>query len=154
MALINCPECGKQISDKAVSCPECGCPASEFNQSTQEDDVRSEFDKIVDEIFWKHPADPSAVELAKATGIGIGDSCRIMRARRAQWKKEKKQGLYPDTQYCPYCGSQNIESFEIAGTTVTSKANIFGGMYITSSSPNRALMRCNTCFHKWKPKKK
>lgn len=26
MALIKCPECGKEISDKAASCPNCGCP--------------------------------------------------------------------------------------------------------------------------------
>lgn len=26
MALINCPECNKEISDKAVSCPNCGVP--------------------------------------------------------------------------------------------------------------------------------
>ena len=26
MALIKCPECGKEISDKATSCPNCGCP--------------------------------------------------------------------------------------------------------------------------------
>ncbi|MDD6485266.1 MAG: zinc ribbon domain-containing protein [Clostridiales bacterium] len=26
MALIKCPECGKQISDKANACPQCGCP--------------------------------------------------------------------------------------------------------------------------------
>ncbi len=26
MALINCPECGKQISDKASACHNCGCP--------------------------------------------------------------------------------------------------------------------------------
>lgn len=26
MALINCPECGREISDKALSCPTCGCP--------------------------------------------------------------------------------------------------------------------------------
>lgn len=26
MALINCPECGKKISDKASVCPNCGCP--------------------------------------------------------------------------------------------------------------------------------
>lgn len=25
MALINCPECGKEISDKAELCPNCGC---------------------------------------------------------------------------------------------------------------------------------
>lgn len=30
MALIKCPECGKEISDKALACPNCGCPASEF----------------------------------------------------------------------------------------------------------------------------
>lgn len=29
MALINCPECGKEISDKAKSCPNCGCPIKE-----------------------------------------------------------------------------------------------------------------------------
>ena len=26
MALINCGECGKQVSDKAESCVGCGCP--------------------------------------------------------------------------------------------------------------------------------
>jgi zinc-ribbon domain len=26
MALIECPECGKQISDKALRCPQCGAP--------------------------------------------------------------------------------------------------------------------------------
>lgn len=24
MALIKCPECGKEISDKAIKCPHCG----------------------------------------------------------------------------------------------------------------------------------
>jgi len=26
MALINCPECGKELSDKAISCPKCAFP--------------------------------------------------------------------------------------------------------------------------------
>lgn len=29
MALINCPECNKEISDKAKSCPNCGFPIQE-----------------------------------------------------------------------------------------------------------------------------
>lgn len=29
MALIKCPECGKEISDKAVSCPNCGTPMAQ-----------------------------------------------------------------------------------------------------------------------------
>lgn len=32
MALINCPECGKEISDKAANCPNCGCPIAEKNE--------------------------------------------------------------------------------------------------------------------------
>lgn len=28
MAMIACPECGRQVSDRAVSCPDCGCPIS------------------------------------------------------------------------------------------------------------------------------
>ena len=26
MALIKCPECGREISDKAIACPNCGSP--------------------------------------------------------------------------------------------------------------------------------
>lgn len=29
MALIKCPECSTQVSDKAASCPSCGCPIAE-----------------------------------------------------------------------------------------------------------------------------
>ena len=31
MALINCPECNREVSDKARSCPSCGCPISVDN---------------------------------------------------------------------------------------------------------------------------
>lgn len=31
MALIKCPECGKEISDKASACIHCGCPQSAFH---------------------------------------------------------------------------------------------------------------------------
>ena len=27
MALVKCPECGKEISDSALACPHCGCPS-------------------------------------------------------------------------------------------------------------------------------
>lgn len=29
MAMIKCPECGKEISNKALTCPNCGCPIAE-----------------------------------------------------------------------------------------------------------------------------
>jgi predicted amidophosphoribosyltransferase len=32
MALINCPECTKEISDKVKSCPNCGYPFDTDNK--------------------------------------------------------------------------------------------------------------------------
>lgn len=37
MALIKCPECGKEISDQAASCPNCGCPVKKTNSDFGED---------------------------------------------------------------------------------------------------------------------
>lgn len=37
MALINCPECGKEISDKAASCPNCGFPVKVNKASENEE---------------------------------------------------------------------------------------------------------------------
>ena len=36
MALINCEECGKEISDKAASCPGCGAPVAMSEKTTKE----------------------------------------------------------------------------------------------------------------------
>ena len=33
MALIKCPECGSDISDKATSCPNCGYRVSKFKEA-------------------------------------------------------------------------------------------------------------------------
>lgn len=44
MALIKCPECGKEISDKATSCPNCGCPinAETLKSNTIQDQKEKE----------------------------------------------------------------------------------------------------------------
>ena len=33
MALISCPECGRQVSDRAAACPDCGYPIAASNPS-------------------------------------------------------------------------------------------------------------------------
>lgn len=39
MALIACPECGKEISDKAKACPNCGCPISDLQTDEEVEKV-------------------------------------------------------------------------------------------------------------------
>ena len=36
MALINCPECGKDVSTEAKVCPNCGKPLAEEQSTSQE----------------------------------------------------------------------------------------------------------------------
>lgn len=36
MALIRCPECNREISDKATACPGCGYPLNSTSQETAE----------------------------------------------------------------------------------------------------------------------
>lgn len=45
MALIKCPECGKEISDRAQICPNCGFPINEYLESKQNEIV--EHQKII-----------------------------------------------------------------------------------------------------------
>ena len=42
MALINCPECNNQISDKATNCPHCGYPLAFVKSEKNEDRISSE----------------------------------------------------------------------------------------------------------------
>ncbi len=43
MALIKCPECGKEFSDKAQACPNCGCPTAEAkNQELKQEEIKED----------------------------------------------------------------------------------------------------------------
>lgn len=45
MSMIKCPECGKDVSDKAQTCPNCGTPISVSN-SVENSDVDSNIGTI------------------------------------------------------------------------------------------------------------
>ena len=153
MALIKCPECGREISDKAESCPGCGCPASEF-EPNKVVDTRSELDKIADEIFWDRPKSRiGAKRLSEEAGISRQEARDMLAIRMKQYKVDKKAGKLPDTQYCPHCGSIHIEPYE-SGFTMTSHAKSLGGLFITSGPYTYTQLRCQACHCRWTPKEK
>jgi hypothetical protein len=48
MAIISCPECGKQVSDRAASCPECGYPInSEAAATNNQQSAAKEVEKLL-----------------------------------------------------------------------------------------------------------
>jgi uncharacterized membrane protein YvbJ len=47
MALINCSECGKMISDKAKNCPECGCPINSNDKTDVDIQVQNSAPTVI-----------------------------------------------------------------------------------------------------------
>ena len=52
MALINCPECGKEISDNANKCVNCGCPIIKYENIYAEKSKKKK-NSIVVICKWK-----------------------------------------------------------------------------------------------------
>ena len=55
MALINCPECGKEVSSRALTCPVCGCPISSAEEQKPAIDVEKYLSLALDAIKSQNP---------------------------------------------------------------------------------------------------
>jgi DNA repair exonuclease SbcCD ATPase subunit len=69
MALINCPECQKEISDKVKACPHCGYPLS--NESSEENTQRVEVTDIKINSQKLKPAITGVILIGLVIVIGI-----------------------------------------------------------------------------------
>ena len=78
MALIKCPECGKEISDKAGKCPYCGYPIEETENNVEKEtgkqeilDVNKETPKKKKPLNKKVIITISAIIGAAVIGVGV-----------------------------------------------------------------------------------
>lgn len=97
MAMIKCPECGKEISDKAEKCPNCGCPITTYGN--KEGEIR----KITQEIINKYNKDNKQranmiKELRAATGMGLKEAVdeidKFLSPVSTTQNKKKHTGLW------------------------------------------------------------
>lgn len=89
MALIKCPECGKEFSDKAIACPNCACPIDEVVAILVEQEQNE-----------KTVLCPYCAERVSAED-GYCDSCGM----KILLKVEKKI-------FCSFCGAVNLSTDE------------------------------------------
>lgn len=125
MALIQCPECDNNISDKAIACPHCGCPSSEWknagqivspNKSHLEEDSSNQ---MIKEIVGRYPITEKAKmirDLREEAGMKLNEAAEAIDSYLYLLsKKESKEndGVYRYTSfgkikvYCPRCKSEN-----------------------------------------------
>lgn len=170
MALINCPECNKQISDKAVACPNCGYPLEIIQRKNHKTNssyililtsaygCQLQVTKYVKDILnitlyeAKCLIDSipkiifNNINLEKANQIKkdlefIGATCVIEEYDELKNENEIVKKYKNSILACPHCGSPNISIGERGFSLIS---GFFGS--------NKTTNRCGNCGHSWQPK--
>lgn len=166
MSLIICPECGKQISDKAELCVHCGYPLKQLKNKNilicTIDGTDYDFTEALNEIndWYKQYPEPSQdikrkyildmksriKNLTKmndyAASVFSSDIIINRHIPRTFSSAEYPEpSLIINTPRCPKCGSTAI-------TTGPRGINFTFGLIGASKTVNR----CANCGHTWKPK--
>ena len=136
MALIKCPECGKEISDKSDKCIHCGYPIMNYAYNIYETIEGVEY-KLT---FLK---DYSISKIDKIKKIMALANCDVLTAKEVADKycpTIVQKSNYPK---CPTCNSTNISPIDIASRVLDSA--VFG-VYGTK---RYKTFQCNHCGYEW-----
>lgn len=176
MALITCPECGREISDKAVSCPGCGCP----NLLIEIDRIkREQSNERIKEIYDKVAGESPIWTVDKRTIMTLQDEMKIDKKTaqkmlddyrcnlRAKYKEEhgnsfgdrfveefQKQLAERKIPQCPKCKSTSIsyttKKLSLGRTVVGAAVAGAPGAVIGGLSSKKGYAVCLNCGKKWK----
>lgn len=160
MALINCSECGKEISDKAVACPNCGCPVELMVKIEKDPEtIKYEFikKKLEDNNYFRAK---TILECQRELQIPPEETQIIVdklilehekadkereasiKSKRLIYERNEEQKAQ-NIPKCPTCGSTDIEKIGMMGKMLSTE--LFG---LASSSIGKTF-KCNDCGYKW-----
>ena len=171
MALIICPECGKQISDKAVCCIYCGYPLSKQKNMKfcpycgKQVEVENQFCPYCGKSFIN--GDVSNAPPTEETNIvdimdfkskldHSDDPTKLQQTQLIQQQRllEEQQKQYDAQAKCPRCGSTSLsggkQGFGV-GKAVAGAA-LFGGVGVLAGGigANKTVVTCLNCGYKFK----
>lgn len=115
MALINCAECNKEISDKATACPHCGVPRQPMEQTTTRL-TDTETQKKSSVWKWVIGAPIGAFVLLMVVGSCAGNTPegQARSSDRAAidlcWKEQSRKSLDPGTARFAASACERMES--------------------------------------------
>ena len=174
MALIRCPECGKEVSDKAAACIHCGYPLQESKEESvqycpycgKSNHIESTFCGYCGKSFAKSEQKQEVAVVAPSGIVDIMDykndldmPTEIVRLQQAQVIQQQRlldeQRRQFDAQAkCPKCGSPSLsggkQGFGV-GKAVAG-AVLFGGVGLLAGGigANKTVVTCLNCGYKFK----
>lgn len=140
MALIKCPECGKEISDKSDKCIHCGFPL----RSTPiiQENINGKYYDVTFLSDTNIPFIKKINMVRELTGCDLFFAKEI--AHKYHIEQESSKKVEEDNRpKCPNCHSTNIQ--KISGT----KRWLTTGLFGLASSNVGKTMECKKCGYKW-----
>lgn len=147
--LINCPECGKEISDKSLQCIHCGFPLDNAsNNICIINGVSHDFTKVL-ECVQKKDKIWGLRLIVEACDFGFDNAKQLYAEIESTGKiphnftpARWSEFITTPTLRCPKCGSAAI-------TTGARGISCFWGAIGASKTVNR----CGNCGHNWEPRR-
>lgn len=153
MALIVCPECGKEVSDKSEFCIHCGYPL--INTKCNINGVFYDFKEELPIALFEKTDDyvPAIGKIRRKTSLNLADACdliKIIKKIRAipetftpKFPLEDREKLYGNPKEksveCPYCHSKYTSKITTTSKVVnTAVFGIFG-------TKRHKQWHCNNC---------
>lgn len=136
--LIKCPECGKEVSDKAVNCIHCGYPLQPV-QTPQKvtmtpPPVKRAAVKRCSKCGAMYPADDEACPSCGKSGG------KIMKEHHSTTPTDEKP---TPIIKCPTCGSTDVERI----SAMTKAVNIWAfGLF---GNKRNKQFKCKSCRYMW-----
>ena len=144
MALIKCPECGQEISDKSDKCIHCGFPLR--NTPFLQENING---KYYDVNFL---TDKSISQAKKITmlremtnyDIDLMDAKKmVLKYHPTTQQQESNKKVENNILRCPTCNSTKVK--KISATSKVIGASMFG----LFSKTARSQFKCEHCGYKW-----
>jgi tellurium resistance protein TerD len=145
MALISCPECSREISDKAAACPHCGCPVEKETVAVIEPPETVKCRDCYTEYSFDNLFCPN---------------CDLMNYAREKFLDEKnarEKAIKPGSPViCPKCKSENMinagsKGFGLGkaaiGGLLLGPVGLLGGLIGSKDT----VITCLKCGFKWRP---
>lgn len=179
MSLIKCPECGKEVSDKAIVCIHCGFPLQKALEEEaakilycpycgKENTVECRFcaycgellkrDEEKQEIVSVNASDTLVVDIMDyKNGLDLpNDSIQLQQAQIIQQQRqlEEQRRQFESQAKCPKCGSTSLsggkQGFGIGKAVVG--AVLLGGVGLLAGGigANKTVVTCMNCGYKFK----
>lgn len=140
MALIKCPECGKDVSDKSVQCIHCGYPLLKKELRQKDEWTFNGVTKNISNIINMIGNNNKVAAIKSFRELFL---CGLQEAYdevdKIRLNKKNDTGLQ---LHCPKCKSTNV----VTGQRGFSLMTGFLGS-------NKTVNRCANCGHKWEPGK-